>query len=138
MFKGRFFGIFEIGGYATWCKRAKTWKNEVSTGTTWLEIPILRDAEEESDYSGSGGFCRSKALRAVAGYLREHQAEVTAFYVSNVEEYIASPQSVWTAYCRNIATLPMNQTSTFIRFGRGGRGSFLGAMMPFTRNCVLQ
>jgi hypothetical protein len=45
---------------------------------------------------------------------------------------------VWTAYCRNIATLPMNQTSTFIRFGRGGRGSFLGAMMPFTRNWVLQ
>src|SRR5262245_50297025 len=79
-----------------------------------------------------------KAVFDRSGINREHQAEVTAFYVSNVEEYIASPQSVWTAYCRNIATLPMNQTSTFIRFGRGGRGSFLGAMMPFTRNCVLQ
>jgi hypothetical protein len=85
-----------------------------------------------------GDFAGPKAMRAVAGYVREHGAEVTAFYVSNVEEYIASPRSVWTSYCRNIASLPMNPTSTFIRFGRGGRGSFLGPMMSFTRNCVLQ
>jgi hypothetical protein len=85
-----------------------------------------------------GDFAGPKAIRAVAGYVRDHGAEVTAFYVSNVEEYIASPQSVWTSYCRNIATLPVNPSSTFIRFGRSGRGSFLGSMMPFTKNCVLQ
>ena len=85
-----------------------------------------------------GDFAGTKALRAIAGYLREHGAEVTSFYVSNVEEYIETPQSKWTAYCRNIAALPMNQSSTFIRFGRGGRGSFLGAMLPFAKNCVPQ
>jgi hypothetical protein len=85
-----------------------------------------------------GDFAGPKAMRAVAGYVRDHGAEVTAFYVSNVEEYIASPKSVWSSYCRNIATLPMNPSSTFIRFGRGGRGSFLGPMLSFTRNCVLQ
>ena len=85
-----------------------------------------------------GDFAGPKAMRTVATYVREHQAEVTAFYVSNVEEYIASPQSAWKSYCRNIAALPLNQTSTFIRFGRGGRGSYLGAMLPFTRNCVPQ
>jgi len=85
-----------------------------------------------------GDFAGPKAMRAVAGYIREHGAEVTAFYVSNVEEYIASPQSAWSSYCRNIATLPMNQSSTFIRFGRGGRGSFLGPMLPFTKNCLRQ
>lgn len=82
-----------------------------------------------------GDFAGPKAMRAVAGYVREHGAEVTSFYVSNVEEYIETPESTWTSYCRNIATLPLNQSSTFIRFGRGGRGSFLGAMLPFTRNC---
>jgi len=85
-----------------------------------------------------GDFAGPKAIRAVAGYVRDHGAEVTAFYVSNVEEYIASPKSVWASYCRNIAALPMNPTSTFIRFGRGGRGSFLGPMMLFAKNCVLQ
>jgi len=85
-----------------------------------------------------GDFAGPKALRSISGYLREHAAEVSAFYVSNVEEYIASPQSVWTSYCRNIASLPVNPSSTFIRFGRGGRGSFLGPMLPFTKRCVPQ
>jgi len=83
-----------------------------------------------------GDFAGPKAMRAVASYVREHGGEVTAFYVSNVEEYIRSPQSVWSSYCKNIASLPINNTSMFIRFGRGGRGSYLNQMMPFTRNCV--
>jgi len=82
-----------------------------------------------------GDFAGPKAIRAVARYIREHNAEVTAFYVSNVEEYISSPRSVWSAYCANIATLPLNASSTFIRFGRGGRGSFLGPMPSFVRSC---
>jgi hypothetical protein len=83
-----------------------------------------------------GDFAGPKAIRSVAGYIREHNAEVTAFYVSNVEEYISYPQSAWASYCRNITTLPLNSSSTFIRFGRSGRGSFLGPMLPFTRTCV--
>jgi len=83
-----------------------------------------------------GDFAGPKAMRAVAGYVREHTAEVTAFYVSNVEEYIAFPPAVWSSYCRNIATLPINPSSTFLRFGRGGRGSFINPMQPFTKNCV--
>jgi hypothetical protein len=85
-----------------------------------------------------GDFAGPKAMRAVAGYVREHGAEVTAFYVSNVEEYIASPRSAWDSYCRNIALLPLNPASTFIRFGRSGRGSSLNPMMPFAKNCVPQ
>lgn len=82
-----------------------------------------------------GDFAGSKAVRAVSSYVRDHGAAVTAFYVSNVEEYISSPQSVWLAYCRNLATLPVNTASTFIRFGRSGRGSFLGSMAPFIKGC---
>jgi hypothetical protein len=82
-----------------------------------------------------GDFAGPKAIRAVARYIKDHNAQVTAFYVSNVEEYISSPRSVWSAYCGNLATLPINTSSTFIRFGRGGRGSFLGSMPSFIRSC---
>jgi len=82
-----------------------------------------------------GDFAGPKALRAIARYVQQHGAEITAFYVSNVEEYIQSPRQMWTAYCSNIAALPINASSTFIRFGRGGRGSFLGSMRPFAASC---
>jgi hypothetical protein len=85
-----------------------------------------------------GDFAGPKALRAVATYIRDHNAFVAAFYVSNVEEYISSPRSIWSAYCRNLAALPVNPTSTFIRFGRGGRGSWIAPMPSFIRTCSLQ
>jgi hypothetical protein len=78
-----------------------------------------------------GNFSGPKAIRAVAGYLKSHKAEVGAFYVSNVEEYIRWPRSTWSAYCGNLATLPVAASGTFIRFGRGGQGSFLGSMPRF-------
>jgi hypothetical protein len=83
-----------------------------------------------------GDFAGSKAVRAVGAYVREHGAEVTSFYVSNVEEYIASPASAWSSYCNNIASLPISGTSTFIRFRRGGKGSSLAPMLPFSKKCV--
>jgi hypothetical protein len=85
-----------------------------------------------------GDFAGPKAIRSVARYVQDHGALVSAFYVSNVEEYIMSPPAVWSAYCKNLATLPVNASSTFIRFGRGGRGSFLNAMQPFITRGVAQ
>jgi hypothetical protein len=82
-----------------------------------------------------GDFAGPRAVRAIGQYLREHNAGVSAFYVSNVEEYIGSPRSVWTAYCRNLASLPLNGSATFIRFYRGGRGTYLGSMPSFIKNC---
>ena len=80
-----------------------------------------------------GDFAGPKAVRAVARYLKDHKAVVNAFYTSNVEEYISTPRSVWTAYCGNLAALPVAPSGTFIRFGRAGRGSFLGPMPPFIK-----
>ena len=82
-----------------------------------------------------GDFAGPKALRSIARYLQQHASDVTAFYVSNVEEYIQSPASTWAAYCHNINALPVNTSSTFIRFGRGGRGSYLGPMQGFAASC---
>jgi hypothetical protein len=82
-----------------------------------------------------GDFAGPKALRSVSRYLQQHLATVSAFYVSNVEEYIQSPQQTWIAYCRSIVALPINASSTFIRFGRGGRGSYLATMQSFAGSC---
>jgi hypothetical protein len=47
---------------------------------------------------------------------------VSAFYVSNVEQYLRL-ERVWGSFCGNAARLPIDETSTFIRAGRGGRYS---------------
>jgi len=66
-----------------------------------------------------GDFAGPKALRAVATYLGEHGATVTAFYVSNVEMYLER-NGVWPKFCANAATLPVDADSVFIRPGRFG------------------
>jgi hypothetical protein len=69
-----------------------------------------------------GDFAGAKAVRAVGNYLRRHDATVSAFYVSNVEQYLRL-ERVWGSFCGNAARLPIDETSTFIRAGRGGRYS---------------
>jgi hypothetical protein len=61
-----------------------------------------------------GDFAGPKALRAVGGYIRAHGEIVTAFYVSNVEQYLMQ-DGVFTDFIRNVATLPTDTRSTFIR-----------------------
>jgi len=62
-----------------------------------------------------GDFSGPKTLRTVAKYLEDHKARVGAFYVSNVEMYILVPPK-WKRFCENVAALPMDQSSVFIRF----------------------
>jgi hypothetical protein len=61
-----------------------------------------------------GNFAGSRALRSVGAYLRAHGATVTAFYASNVEQYLFQDR-LWPDFARNIAALPLDATSTFIR-----------------------
>ena len=89
-----------------------------------------------------GDFGGPKAIRAVGAYLKRQGALVSAFYLSNVEQYLVQ-DGKWDAFCRNVATLPLDGASTFIRSasgaGGGGRGggfiSSLGAMAPEVRAC---
>ena len=69
-----------------------------------------------------GNFAGPKALRGVGRYARERGATITAFYVSNVEQYLRL-ERVWGSFCGNASRLPIDETSTFIRAGRGGRYS---------------
>lgn len=69
-----------------------------------------------------GDFAGPKAIRSVGKYLKDQRASVTAFYLSNVEQYLTQ-NGVWQAFCNNVANLPLTEQSTFIySMGGGGRG----------------
>ena len=70
-----------------------------------------------------GNFAGPRAIRAVGDYLRAHNATVTAFYLSNVEQYLFQQGDDWRKWFENVASLPLDSTSTFIRSGRGGTSS---------------
>jgi len=71
-----------------------------------------------------GNFAGPKALRSVGAYLKDHGATVTAFYVSNVEQYLRG-DGIWPQFCANVATLPLDDASVFIRpSAAGGRGFY--------------
>jgi hypothetical protein len=99
-------------------------------------IPIV------GDFSGPG------AIRNLARYLKEHNATVSAFYLSNVEVYLeggggpvsnttGNPEKLQRFY-QSAAELPMDQSSLFIRFVGSGnatnlrwwRGGWLQAVSP--------
>jgi hypothetical protein len=64
-----------------------------------------------------GDFAGPKTLKAVGEYLRGHQAALSVFYVSNVEQYL-SPASMKVFY-ESIATMPLASSSVFIRSAQG-------------------
>jgi hypothetical protein len=68
--------------------------------------------------------------------VRARGASVTAFYVSNVEQYLFQDR-LWRDFARNLAALPMDATSTVIRacftrcqFTGGSRSVTLLDSMP--------
>ncbi len=95
-----------------------------------------------------GNFAGPKALRSIGRYLRARQAPVTAFYVSNVEQYLFQDR-LFDDFAKNVATLPIASDGTFIRsvstrFGyRGsllwsdGRGTALYPLAQFVRDFQL-
>ncbi len=74
-----------------------------------LIVPVV------GDFGGDG------AIRAVGRYLKRFDARVSAFYLSNVEQFLVQDNK-WTKFCASVATLPIDETSMFIRSGRGGNG----------------
>jgi hypothetical protein len=79
-----------------------------------------------------GDFAGPKALRAVGSFLKERGVTVTAFYVSNVEDYLQR-NGVWPKFCANVAALPLDSASAFIRLS--GRSALFSPMSIETQNC---
>jgi hypothetical protein len=63
----------------------------------------------------TGDFAGPKALRSIGRYLKSRGATVTVFYTSNVEQYLFQQQEAWKRFFTNVATLPIDSRSTFIR-----------------------
>jgi hypothetical protein len=76
-----------------------------------------------------GDFGGERAIRSVGRYLKEYDATVTTFYVSNVEEYLFKGGS-WGKFARNVSLLPIGGRSMFIRtyFTRADLRTLLDSM----------
>jgi len=61
-----------------------------------------------------GDFAGKKALVAIGDYLRKNSINVTAFYTSNVEQYLFQ-NGVFAGFAENIRKLPITDKSLFIR-----------------------
>lgn len=83
----------------------------------------------------TGDFGGPKAIRAVGDYLKARNAVVSAFYVSNVEQYLFMDGKQFAFYA-NVGALPIDDKSVFIRpysmrnFNRDGGYGTTNSLCP--------
>jgi hypothetical protein len=68
-----------------------------------------------------GNVAGDRAMKAVTQYAISHRLNVSAFYLSNVEQYLMGRDGGFDAYAHNVAMLPHDSTSVIIRSYFGGR-----------------
>jgi hypothetical protein len=105
-----------------------------SAGKNWAYLATEANFRWLKDFESKnllvpvvGDFAGPKAIRAVADYLKNHRAVVSAFYTSNVEQYLFQQGDDWSRYYKNVSALPIDSTSAFIRSIGGGRGYYMPA-----------
>ena len=115
-YPGRSFSVFYGGSYADLMATADETGQTRSYLASEESYDFLRDLERQNLIVPLvGDFAGTKAIRAVAGYLKEHQATVTIFYTSNVEQYLFDQGDDWRRFYTNLASLPLDGSSTLIR-----------------------
>jgi hypothetical protein len=62
-----------------------------------------------------GDFGGPSAIRSVGSWLRNREMTVTAFYLSNVEQYLFRENGASDRFYANVSSLPVDSTSQFIR-----------------------
>jgi hypothetical protein len=69
-----------------------------------------------------GNVAGPKAVRAIGAYAADHGEKISAFYLSNVEQYLMTREGGFPEFAANVATLPHDAHSVIIRsyFGRWG------------------
>jgi hypothetical protein len=81
-----------------------------------------------------GNFAGPKALRAIGEYVRRRGGVVSVFYLSNVEQYLRQ-DGIWMSFCENVASLPLDDESVFIRpSGSGSVSTRQRAALPAAAN----
>ena len=84
-----------------------------------------------------GDFGGDKAIRAVASYIKSTDGMVSAFYVSNVEQFLVQ-DGKWNKFCTSVATLPIDDSSMFIRSGHGRNGAYDNEVQNSSSNNMLR
>jgi hypothetical protein len=85
-----------------------------------------------------GDFAGPRALRTIGQYVRERGATVTTFYTSNVEQYLFQGPDEWARFYSNMATLPLDSTSTLIRSAPNNNARMAGVSgWPGSRSTML-
>jgi len=77
-----------------------------------------------------GDFAGSKAIASVGKYLADRNAVVDVFYLSNVERYLFEQNDDAKRFYGNVSTLPLGQSSTFIRSVTSDISRRLGIPIP--------
>lgn len=62
-----------------------------------------------------GDFAGDRALLGIAGEIRTRGLTTSAFYVSNVEQYLLGDAQTWQRWVRNLRALPANSRTLLIR-----------------------
>lgn len=65
-----------------------------------------------------GNFAGPKALGAIGEYLKKHNFTMTAYYLSNVEQYLFQDE-IFDKWVNNVRKLPLTEKSLFIRSASG-------------------
>ena len=121
-------------------------KNAVGMNQSFLgseeNFKIIRDMEKKNLIVPLvDNFAGPKAIRSVGKYLKEHDAVVSAFYLSNVEQYLFM-EGIADKFYNNVKTLPLDASSTFLRSGRpdgqfgGGIGGGLVSMLSSMQDVI--
>jgi len=82
-----------------------------------------------------GDFAGPKALREVARYVKDHNATVTTFYTSNVEEYLFKGGSS-ASFFANVSAFPLSGRSMFIRTYFTHTAAGLRTLLDPIRECL--
>jgi hypothetical protein len=77
-----------------------------------------------------GDFAGEKTIVSIGRYLKQRSAIVNTFYLSNVERYLFEQGDHGKQFYANAATLPLDQSSTFIRSVTSDISRRLGVPLP--------
>jgi hypothetical protein len=111
-----FFGSMRFPTYSTLMSETDDRGQQRSYLATEENFRILAEMERNNAIVPiTGDFGGPKALRAVGKYLKSRGATVNAIYTSNVEQYLFQQDEAWRRYYANVAALPFDGRSVFIR-----------------------
>ena len=98
-----------FGGFGATYAELMTATDEQGQARSYLaneeNFQVVRDLQRKNlIIPVVGDFAGTKSLRGVGRYIKEHGATVTAFYTSNVEQYLFEQGDDWRKFLTNVSS----------------------------------